>query len=364
MNKVLIGFFLLILLLPSCSKEDFPWYTKKVIEDLTPQGQPDVSFDHCTRSDASVDTCVFGLHVHGEHQTSPATLNALDDIGLQWVLNGFHWPTIEGEKDVYRIAQNYDAFLLAMAQRDINVLMSVGNYWPTWLEDTEQMKEELYELTKLLVRRYAPGGEFAQEHGLGNYGVRHWELINEPNYPCCGWGPHGGQQPVNSALYAEVMSEMHRAIREESQEVFIIFGGLSSTDRYHAPLDFLDDIYRYGGKDAFDIMAYHPYDEYGDLAATIATLRAKMAEYGDADKPIWITELGDPDLLPGPNGELSQTELFDTAAAQFHDMQAFFWLGMHDFVPQNETWGILANNQAPRQPIYGKVKVFVQGICQ
>jgi hypothetical protein len=46
----------------------------------------------------------------------------------------------------------------------------------------------------------------------------------------------------------------------------------------------------------------------------------------------------------------------------FERMDAFFWLGMHDFVPQNETWGILENNQSPRQPIYDHVKAFVDTV--
>lgn len=351
----------LALFFTACSKEDLPWYQKKVIEDLTPQGQPNVSFDHATLSDAVIDTLVFGLHVHGEHQTSQPTLNAIDDLRLRWVLNGFHWPTIEGEKNIYRIAQNYDQFFLEMAQRNVQVMMTVGNYWPTWLEDSEELKDEIYEITKLLVRRYRPGGDFAQENGLGDYGVRYWEMINEPNYPCCGWGPHGGQQPVNSALYAEIISEMHRAIREEYPAAFILLGGLSSGDIHQDPVSFLEEVYSYGAKDAFDIVAYHPYGEHDDIPAALVPIRNVMAQYGDADKPIWINEIGEPDLN-SVNGEDSQLQVFDKSASQFYEMDAFFWLGMHDFVPQNETWGILENNQAPRQPIYSHVKAFVDTI--
>jgi hypothetical protein len=357
--------FLLVLisasLLTSCSKEDLPWYQKKIIEDLTPQGQPNVSFDHVSITSAEIDTLVFGLHVHGEHHTSQPTLNAIEDIGLKWVLNGFHWPSIEGEKNIYRISENYDQFFLEMAQRDVQVLMSVGNYWPTWLEDTEEMKEELYELTKLLVRRYKPGGDFAQENGLGNYGVRYWEMINEPNYPCCGWGPHGGQQPVNSALYAEVISVMHQAIREEFPDAFILLGGLSSGDTHQDPISFLEEVYSYGAKDAFDILAYHPYGQHQDVAAALVPIRNVMAQYGDENKPIWINEIGEPDLN-SVNDEDSQVEVFDKSAEQFYEMDAFFWLGMHDFTGQNETWGILQNNQSPRQPIYDHVKAFVDTV--
>lgn len=354
---VIVPFVLLV----SCAKEDLPWYRKKVIEDLTPQGQPNTSFAHCSLTSATIDTLVFGMHIHGEQQTAQPTLSAIDDIGLKWVLNGFHWPTIEGEKDNYRIAQNYDAFFLAMAQRNVQVLMSVGNYWPTWLEDTEQMKTELYELTRLLVKRYRPGGDLAQEHGLGNYGVRYWEVINEPNYPCCGWGPHGGEQPVNSALYAEVLSEVHRAIREEYPEAVILLGGLSSGAIHQDPLSFLEQVYSYGAKDAFDIVAYHPYGQHDDIAAALIPIRNVMAQYGDADKPIWINELGEPDLV-SVNGEDSQVEVFDRAASQFYEMDAFFWLGLNDFQGQNETWGILENNQTPRQPIYNHVKAFIDTI--
>ncbi len=357
----LSAFALFCLAISGCA-DKFDWKNKKVITDLTPQGQPSVSFSHCSLSTANIDTLVFGMHIHGEQQTSPPTLQAIDDLGLPWVLNGFHWPSVEGERDVYTYSQNYDAFFLAMAQRDVNVLMSVGNYWPTWLENTEELKTELYELTRLLVRRYRLGGEFAQEYGLDNFGVRYWEMINEPNYPCCGWGPHGGKQPVNSALYAELMSEMHRAIREEDPQAFILFGGLSSTHQFQAPLAFLDDIYRYGGKDAFDIFAYHPYDEFEDLPSTIATIRAKMAEHGDDAKPIWITELGDPDLVEGPNGEPSQAQLFNIAASQFDQMEAFFWLGLNDFEGENQTWGVLENNQVPRQPIYDQARMFIDTI--
>lgn len=352
---------LVVGLLSSCSKEDLPWYQKKVITDLTPQGQPNVSFEYAEQTDAEIDTLVFGLHIHGEHQTSQPTLNAIDDIELKWVLNGFHWPTVEGEKDIYRIAENYDQFFLEMAQRDVQVLMTVGNYWPTWLEDTDELKDEIYELTKLLVRRYRPGGDFSQENGLGNYGVRYWEMINEPKYPCCGWGPHGGEQPVNSALYAEIISRMHRAIREEDPNAFIILGGLSSGNTHQDPVSFLDEIYSYGAKDAFDIVAYHPYGQHNDISAALVPIKNIMAQYGDANKPIWINEIGEPDLI-SLNGEDSQVEVFDTSASQFNEMDAFFWLGMHDFEGQNETWGILENNQTPRQPIYNRVKAFNNSI--
>ncbi|MCB0756086.1 MAG: hypothetical protein KDB98_10865, partial [Flavobacteriales bacterium] len=60
--QILVVAILVSSILSGCDKEDLPWYQKKVIEDLTPQGQPNVSFDHCTLTDANIDTLVFGLH--------------------------------------------------------------------------------------------------------------------------------------------------------------------------------------------------------------------------------------------------------------------------------------------------------------
>ena len=64
------------------------------------------------------------------------------------------------------------------------------------------------------------------------------------------------------------------------------------------PMDFIEAIYRNGGGAFFDAMNVHPYNHpyapEGDLDKKLENLRALMAKYGDAEKPIVITEHGWP----------------------------------------------------------------------
>jgi hypothetical protein len=63
-------------------------------------------------------------------------------------------------------------------------------------------------------------------------------------------------------------------------------------------MDFIEAIYRNGGGAFFDAMNIHPYNHpyapEGDLDKKLENLRALMAKYGDAEKPIVITEHGWP----------------------------------------------------------------------
>lgn len=356
MKKIIFVFITLIVLI-SCKKGSVEELLNPgLVQDLTTPGNPNVSFQNCYLTSAFIDTAVFGMHIHGETHTHPSVLNAIDDVNLKWVLNGVHWPTIEPSKDNYNI-EAYDQFMGQMASRNENIILSIGNYWPLWIEDSEQLKIEIAEMTKRVVARYKPNGDYSQANGLGNYGVSYWELINEPNLPCCGWGYHGANQPINSALYAEIVSAMHQAIREEDPNAKIILGGLSSSNEYRGPIDFLDDLYSYGAINSFDIIAYHPYGEHNDLSVPLAAIEAKMAQYGD-QKPIWITEIGEPNLNENDPTKDSQVEVFNKVVAQDHLVPAIFWLGLVD-LPVNQTWGILDGNLLPRQPIYDSVLYYL-----
>jgi len=311
----------------------------------------------CTTTKATIAENVFGIHVWGPYQTDPKTLSALDDLGVDWAYNSFYWPMLEAEKDVYGI-RYYDDYFLALAKRGINPVMSVGNYWPTWISGPDQLKSELYELVHVLAARYKPGGTFAQEYNLGNFGVQYWEVINEPNFPCCGWGSMGANEPVNTALYAELLGVVNKALREEDENAIILHGGLSSSSDYMSPTAFLDAIYSYGAKDCFDVVGYHPYGEHRDFAGALARVKNVMAQYGDVDKPVWFSELGESRLEPTGDGMDTQIEVFDWAISQIDVVPAFFWLGLHDF-GENETYGVLDNNLQPREPIYSAVKSYI-----
>ena len=73
----------------------------------------------------------------------------------------------------------------------------------------------------------------------------------------------------------------------------VLFGGTAGV-----PLGFIEGVYKAGGAPFFDAMNIHPYNHprqpEGHLDVKLEETRALMAKYGDADKPLLITELGWP----------------------------------------------------------------------
>ena len=104
----------------------------------------------------------------------------------------------------------------------------------------------------------------------------------------------------------------------------MLLGGLFPTPRGDITMEsFLDEVYRHGGGRLFDAAAVHPYAANPQRAlASTAELRSLMDRNDDADKPIWITEVGwasrgtPPGLVVGLQGQanyLKQT--FELATA-------------------------------------------------
>lgn len=315
-------------------------------------------YQYCKKTQAPIAQKVFGIHVWGQKQTDPKTLAALDDLKIKWAYNVFYWPMLEPTKDAYN-ATLYDSYFLALAQRGINPVMSVANFWPTWITTQAQLKTEVYQIVKGLAHRYKPGGVFAQQYGLGNWGVQYWEIINEPNYPCCGWGPQGANYSVDTTLYTALLGESNRAIREEDTNAVILLGGLSSSNQYMSPTSFLSAVYKAGAKNCFDVVGYHPYGEHRNFAGALSRIKYVMGIYGDTNKPVWFSELGEWRLQPTGDGMDTQIQVLNYALAQINVVPAFFWLGLHDF-SQSETWGLLDGNLNPRDPAYTTVKTYIQ----
>lgn len=113
------------------------------------------------------------------------------------------------------------------------------------------------------------------------------EIWNEQNIPGF-WKP----EPCASN-YLTILRAAYRAAKEVDPGIRIAFGGTAGTD-----LDYIGEIYALGGKDDFDIMNVHPYSHphppEGRLDVSLESLRKLMANYGDAGKPVWITEHGWP----------------------------------------------------------------------
>ena len=112
------------------------------------------------------------------------------------------------------------------------------------------------------------------------------EVWNEQNIPSFWKSPN----PTN---YLALLRRTYEVVKAHAPEVRVSFGGTSGI-----PFDFIEEVYRLGGAKFFDVLSVHPYSQpdapEGRLDRDLERLRALMARYGDAEKPIWITEVGWP----------------------------------------------------------------------
>ncbi|MBR3085085.1 MAG: hypothetical protein IKH04_01645 [Kiritimatiellae bacterium] len=145
---------------------------------------------------------------------------------------------------------------------------------PKWAWPVYEHLEEFGEYVEAVVSHYAgriPAVEIWNEENI----VSFWKEDPDP------------------AKYAAVLRTAYEAAKRANPDVRVYIGGTAGV-----PLDYLRKVYEAGGGACFDAMNVHPYSHpfqpEGGLDRQLEDLRALMAQYGDAGKPIVITEHGWP----------------------------------------------------------------------
>ncbi len=161
-------------------------------------------------------------------------------MGLRWTFMPVYWRGLEpdGPVELNRGAppawKALDAFVIAAQQRGLNVLMQApvvgGNAGgpPAWAGRREPGKsapanmDALVAFAGKLAERYRPGGTLARLEGWGeHYGVRAWELDNEPESYRTHWE---GQ----AADYAEFVTRAAARIKAADPQAVIVAPGLGA----------------------------------------------------------------------------------------------------------------------------------------
>ena len=131
--------------------------------------------------------------------------------------------------------QELDAFVVAAQARKLNILMQApvvgGNAGgpPAWAgrheagKSAPQNMDALAAFAGKLAERYRPDGTLARQQGWGRqYGVRAWELDNEPeSYFTC-WKGQAGD-------YAEFVTRAAQRIRAHDPQAVIVAPGLGGS---------------------------------------------------------------------------------------------------------------------------------------
>jgi hypothetical protein len=133
-----------------------------------------------------------------------------------------------------------------------------------------------------LVRRYGPSGSFWTEHPeLVPQPIRYWQIWNEPSF-----NTFWSDQPF-AQDYVALVHDSRIAVQSVDPGAKIVLAGLPNKS-----WSSLEKIYKAGGRDEFDIAAFHPFTAKVDGVKTILQKDRKvMAKYGDKKKTLWVTEL-------------------------------------------------------------------------
>jgi len=152
-----------------------------------------------------------------------------------------------------------------------------------------------------VVNRYKPGGELARRNGWSDgWGIRYWEIWNEPNFPSF-WGGTVQQ-------YYRLLKVAYQAAKAADPNAVILWGGIAhycnSIDWPVALMnEMVADTQRTSGWPYFDVSNFHWYSQPAAIYDQTKVVKDQLASHGLGGRPMWITETNVPaygDTVGGP----------------------------------------------------------------
>ena len=251
----------------------------------------------------------FGINTFLEQEVEPRkvekALRMIHEAGFRWIRQEFPWEDIEqsargdfwDHKWNVSAWEKYDRIVELADKYGLQIIARLGNP-PAWSRADGDAR-----------------GSFAPPDNFGDFGdfvytivsrykgkVKYYQIWNEPNIY-----PEWGEQPVDAAAYVRLLQIAYRRAKEADPECVILSAGLAQTLETGPmnlnDLTYLQQMYDAGAKGYFDIMgvmAYGLWTGPGDHRASPELtnfsrpqlIRDIMVRNGDADKPLWATEVG------------------------------------------------------------------------
>ncbi len=251
----------------------------------------------------------FGMNTFLEQEVEPwkvgESLRMIRDAGFGWIRQEFPWEDIEqstrGDFWDHRwdisAWDKYDRIVELANKHGLQIIARLDNP-PAWSRADGDARGAL-----------APPDDFED---FGNFvytvvsrykgKVKYYQIWNEPNIY-----PEWGEQPVDAAGYVRLLQIAYRRAKEGDPECIVLSAGLAQTLESGPTnlndLIYLQQMYDAGVHGYFDIMgvmAYGLWTGPGDHRTSPELtnfsrpqlIRDIMVRNGDADKPLWATEVG------------------------------------------------------------------------
>jgi hypothetical protein len=243
---------------------------------------------------------------------------------VHWIRrNGLFWADVEpapGERHWQAVVE-LEAELQAAYRAGLQTILIV-HHTPAWAQGTSGVPcgpiapDDLDDLAQFMT-------EVVTRYKDPPYGVRYWELWNEPdvdpslvkpNSPFGCWGDQEDEY-YGGEYYAQMLQAVYPAIKAVDPQAQVLIGGLlldkdpAFDELPNPPGRFMEGILRGGGGDFFDIVSFHGYAWYdgqlgdwerqpsswsargGMVAGKVDFLRELLSAYG-YEKPLMLTEAG------------------------------------------------------------------------
>ncbi len=231
---------------------------------------------------AAAEVSPYGICAHvsrgGDHEIAAQQFARMNEAGIGWARTDFDWTSVQRAKGAAFDFARFDR-TIQLAEEAKIIILPILDYDTPWARPVIEHLDDWRAYVRAIVTRYKDR-------------LRYWEVWNEPDLKQF-W-----RQDPNPAEYATLLKATYEEIKRIDPKLTVLLGGLSGI-----PFDFIEGIYKAGGKDYFDIMNVHPYrypaaPEVHPLVDDLHKLGELMTRYGDGAKSVWITEIGYPTHKP------------------------------------------------------------------
>jgi len=228
------------------------------------------------------------------------TVRMAREAGIVWAKQQFSWEEIEKRKNEYDWIKA-DQIVATFEKYGMQIIARLDRP-PPWTHRDKSIAQSPPD-------NFNDYGDFVESFVKRYKGrVRFIQIWNEPNI-----FPEWGNRPVDSAGYAALLEIAYRRAKAADPNVRVLSAPLAITLgegwapnspywRHMNDLDYLEELYKLGWKNHFDILSAPAFglqstpDDPPDPAQLnfqrVVLARQIMEKYGDANKAVWINEYG------------------------------------------------------------------------